>query len=62
MPPGPPPRKQQIVTIVVMLAMLIGLLLLRDKCGSGAANLFRTIDSPAGAAAAAVPAIVQPTP
>lgn len=47
MPPaGPPPRRQQIFLILMMTALLIGILVMRNECGKGAAGLWKTIDPP----------------
>jgi hypothetical protein len=44
---APPPKRQQIFLILVMAAMLVGILVMRDQCGRGAAGLFKAIDAPA---------------
>ncbi|MSP63530.1 MAG: hypothetical protein EXR72_24940 [Myxococcales bacterium] len=51
MPPGPPPRRDQIVMILVMLAALVGLLVMKDRCGKGVDNLFRGFEAPTKRAA-----------
>lgn len=43
---GPPPRRQQLVTIATMLAILVGMLVMRRDCAHGTARLFEGLEPP----------------